>query len=83
MGRSTLLMLCCFCVGGCLRPLRTDSRVAVTHPVDVHLAATLPPKDNACPVVAMPVDGACCRKGPKVAIPRSQIPSGCETNSRA
>jgi len=68
MGRTTFFLFLCCCLSGCLRPLRTDSRITVTRPLDVRLSATIPPKDNACPLVAMPVDGDCCRKGPKIAV---------------
>src|SRR5215469_8912538 len=61
--------LCLFALllgaAGCLRPIRTDSRVAFTKPVDIHLQAELEPKDNR-PLTEMPVEGGC--GGPKVAL---------------
>jgi protease-4 len=59
-----VLLLGC---AGCLHPIRTDSRIAVEKPVPVRLTAELEPKNNAGPLVEMPVAG-CGRCGPKVAL---------------
>jgi protease-4 len=64
MRRAFLVLL--LGVAGCLRPLRTESRLAVDGPVAVRLTAELEPKNNAGPLVEMPVaggpGGACAAK---------------------
>jgi protease-4 len=67
MGRAFLGALLVL-AAGCLHPLRTDSRVAVDGTVPVRLTAELEPKNNAAPLVEMPVvpGGAGCAA--KVAI---------------
>jgi protease IV len=67
MTRRLFLFALLLGAAGCLRPLRTDSRVAFTRPVDIHLRAELEPKDNR-PLTEMPVEGAGGCGGPKVAL---------------
>src|SRR4051812_43494288 len=65
MWRLSLLGLVLVCAG-CFRPLRgiTEDRIRIDGPV----AAELVPTSNAHPVVAMPVEGTACCRGPHVAI---------------
>src|SRR6266567_8741618 len=66
MRRSILLFV--RVLAGCQKPFRTDSVVSVHKTVPVRLAATFEAKDNACPLVEVPVEGGGCCKGPRVAV---------------
>ena len=57
MGRALLLAVLLAGTAGCLHPIRTDSRITVDGPVQVRLTAELEPKNNAGPLVEMPVEG--------------------------
>ena len=68
MTRRLFLLILLLGTAGCLRPLRTDSEVTFTRPVNLHLKAELEPKDRN-PLTQMLVEGAgCCCRGPKVAL---------------
>src|SRR5262245_50121884 len=74
--RRLALLLVLLAVSGCLRPLRTESRVAIGQPVPINLKANLDAnlrvglrqKDNAAALSQMPVEGGVCAQGPKIAI---------------
>jgi protease IV len=69
MNRTMLLGVLLLGTAGCLRPIRTDSRVTVDGPVQVRATAELEPKNNAGPLVEMPVAGGGHGDGgPKVAV---------------
>jgi len=67
MRSVTLCVLLCGLPLGCVRPIRTDSQVSLTGPLNAMVTADVLPKRNQSPVEAMPV-GRRHAVGPKIAL---------------
>jgi protease-4 len=66
MRKAGWLVILFVASSGCLRPIRTQ--ISIDGPIDGHVTARLPAKDNASPLVEMPVEGQGPVRGPKIAI---------------
>jgi protease-4 len=67
--KHAALLLFCLGVPGCLRPLQTESKIALTTPLQANVTPELPHKDAGRPLTEMPVDGPAAPDcGPRVAV---------------